>query len=254
MSSRHNTDSTPFVVLTTQRSGSVLLVQALRSHSDVECYHEMFKRSHRHERSLNSYLEQSRARRSARYLLPYQTSAAYLEELFSSQPQARAVGFKLMYNQLRRHPELWLLFKRREILVVHLIRANVLHTEVSAIRSRETGLFHTREQGETKVLIDVPTQDLVKRLERRERSIRRHQRLLHGFSSLELSFESLVDDREQASDRLCDFLGVERRMLVTTWKKVAPADLADVVGNYGEVEQCLRDTRFGRLLDARPST
>ena len=241
--------STPFVVLTTQRSGSVLLVQAIQSHPDMFCFHEMLRPKIRNDQSLRAYLAPSLPRRVGRFVRPYATTKGYLDQLFATRDE-RAVGFKLMYNQLRRHPELWLMFRRGELKVVHLVRSNILHTEVSAVRAKVTGEFHARGEARPSAdLIEIPTADLVERLERRDRSIARHRRRLRSIPHLELGYDDLVDRRDEVSQQVCGFLGVEPMVLVTDHTKVTPSDLSRVIANYDDVARHLEKTRFAHLLE-----
>ena len=100
-----------FVVVTTQRSGSSWVVDLLDSHPSVACYAELFRVT---DRTIADY-GASRVPRftvtldvdadpTARRLLPRRLS--YLRRLVREHDDARAVGFKLMYDQVPDHPGL----------------------------------------------------------------------------------------------------------------------------------------------------
>lgn len=239
----------PFVVLTTQRSGSVMLVQSLRSHPQVFCYHEMFRRGHPSPDAFRAHLASSRWRRVRRWVLPYGTTLRYLEDLYGSRPNEDAVGFKLMYNQLRRDPFLYPTFRRLGVRVLHLVRRNLLKTEVSAVVARDTGRFHVKERPNDPVRVRIDAATIAERLEWRERAVERHRRRFRRFPVLEVTYEDLVADREEQSMRITRFLDVEPRVLTTDWVKVNPDRLSAVVANYEELVACLRGTRFAAFLD-----
>jgi len=227
-----------------------MLVESLRTHPEIWCYHEMFRRRIPSTDSFRAYLEALPYGQVRRYVRPYATTRDYLMQLITSRPERHAVGFKLMYNQLRRNPVLYLAFERMEFRVIHLLRRNILKTEVSATVAKQTGRFHLKERPEEPVRVHFDPDQLVRRLEWRERAIRRHRRRLRRFSPLEVTYEDLVADRPAQSLRITRFLGVEPRTLTTEWVKVNPDRLATIIENYDEVAERLRDTPFAELLDA----
>jgi LPS sulfotransferase NodH len=240
----------PFVIITTQRSGSRMLVDALNSHPQVVCHRELFKRDRRKHDSYTSYWSASWSRRVLRYALARRSARLYLEQVLASSPEASAVGFKVMYNQLRRHWELPKLFHRLDFRVIHLVRRNVLKTHLSTLAARRRGwrLAHDQRAVE-RVKVHLPTTGLSEVLAKRQRAIDAYRRRLRAYPLLEVAYEDFVAHPDAEAARILSFLGVDESVpLQVTSVKLNPDRLEDLLENHPEVESILRDTPFQELL------
>jgi hypothetical protein len=67
----------------------------------------------------------------------------YLDHLYEPRRGLRAIGFKLMYDQVLRYPEILLYLRARKVRVIHLVRTNlldiVLSREALALRRHPHG-------------------------------------------------------------------------------------------------------------------
>ena len=141
------TAPTTFVVLTTQRSGSGWLVDLLDDHPSIAAYEELFKVTEttvpRHGASAVPTFEVMvgpRAFSTSRglFLKRYE----YLRGLARAHPEARAVGFKLMYDQTRDHPWLVSMLMLMRTRFVHLVRRNSLDAVLSFDIAHEHDRWH----------------------------------------------------------------------------------------------------------------
>lgn len=232
----------------------MLLVSQLENHPQVEISHEMFMRTNRTARSYETWTSERPLHRIGRRVAPPVTTARYLDWFFQPRtPDAAAVGFKVMYNQLRRHPELFVLLPRRDVRIVHLVRENLLKTELSAASAVARGVWTSRHDtaGDAKPPVELPVDGLVERLDRRAGLIETHRRRWQRRSPyLEVRYEDLAADREGTVGAITDFLGVERWTDPDLrFSKLNPERLEDSVANYDEVVAALTGTRFESFLD-----
>ncbi len=140
---------TKFVVLTSQRSGSAWLISILRKLENTSAYGELFlgrkrvpgKMEWDSDFAYPRFIETEASGLAIRPLSVF----SYLDELYR---QPGAVGFKLMYSQLRQYPEILAYLVRHHISVVHLVRQNHLDVVISGAVAARTGQTH--------LLIDQP--------------------------------------------------------------------------------------------------
>jgi LPS sulfotransferase NodH len=261
------TRTVPFIVLATQRTGSSWVQEMLNSHPAMRVYTELFVA----EASgypmwepsdiefVNSYLE-ARVGFPRFVARPY-WGIRYLHSIFDQQG-VRAVGLKYMYNQIKRSPEVMPYVAARRAKVVHLIRANMLDTVISAELARTTGLYHLAgddrppvpwwpsERVERKVRLGLPEllNDL-RRLSRERERIRTWLRLTRT-PTLEVEYETLAHDTE-AFGHVLEFLGFpgsDAALLRSGLQKVRTNAQADVLENLAEVREALVATPYEVFL------
>ena len=228
--------TTRFVILSVQRSGSTMLIHDLRCHPGVGCYGEVYRRANTSPASYRAY----------RAALPWRPAGAHLDRLFDRPEQA--VGFKIMYNQLRL-PSLKSALRRRDVKIVHLVRDNVLKQLVSHLVASRRQIFASTEPV-APTQVDCPIDGLLDALEGKQREIERHRRWCLTFDHVELRYEALLADRQEQHRRLLTFLAVDPSVPLDGGRvKLNPDQLEGVVANYGQVVEALSGTRFAALLD-----
>jgi LPS sulfotransferase NodH len=246
---------TPFVVLTTQRNGSTWVMSVLNSLDGVSGQGELFLPRPRspdvrwdsgfaYPRYVESHEEVGRVR-------PFSVFR-YLDRFYRTSPGA--VGFKLMYSQVRSYPETLAYLVRRRIPVVHLVRRNHLDVLISFAVKREIGRAHILTGGDrpANVRVELPTESLVRDLERLQRKHDVARKLLRGLrlTHLEVSYEQLAADPGRF-DEVLEFLDLPttaetaRSNIVRT----RTGSQRDVVTNYDDVRRVLEGTGFAALLD-----
>jgi hypothetical protein len=217
--------------------------QTLDRHPRVTAFGEMFLDGLAHPASFATYLRASPLRRLALRVAPRRTTARYLSHLLRPRADADAVGFKLMYSQVR--PERWDWLVAHDVRFVHLVRSP-LAILVSKAAVERTGVRHVpRGAAAPRARVRLETADLLPALRRVAGTVEDHRRRLAGLPHLEVRYEELVDDRERFFGALFAFLGVAPVALpAPPLEKIVP-DAADALENADEVAAALAGTEFG---------
>ncbi len=242
-----------FIVLTTPRSGSTWFVDVLSQLPGTTAFTELFlpRRKPRADRSLSwrtaEYLDQN-LRGVELFcelgpeigMRPWSV-VAYLNALYR---RPGAVGFKVMYSNLVRYPELWAYVVARRVRVVHLVRRNLLDVVVSERVGEATRTVH-RLAGEPEVAIDpvhIDPADLVRRIRRMRRRLIVMRGALRacGVPHLEVTYELLTRE-PQTFGAVCAFLSIEwgGRAPQSRLDKLVKRPLAEIIRNYDEVRRAL---------------
>ena len=244
-----------FAVVTTQRSGSAWLISMLNGVNNTTAYGELFLRRSRtvggetwdSDFSYPYFIETPRQRLAVR-------PASVFSYLSSVYHQPGAVGFKIMYSQLRKYPEVMAYFFRRGIRVVHLVRRNYLDAIISNMIRKKTGRAHvlSSETDYGHVQITLEPRTLVSDLRGRHGSIRRVRRLLRWLRlpHIEVTYEDLCRDESQFSP-IWEFLGINPSGQVppSNMVKMRKGSHVDVIRNYRQVKAALAGSPYADLID-----
>jgi hypothetical protein len=177
----------------------------------------------------------------------------YLDYIYEPRRQFRAIGFKLMYDQVARYPEVLAYIARRRIRVLHLIRTNLIDLFLSREALSVRRFAHARSEAERETVhVHVDTSTLLAKLARLERE-RRVARLVLAALPIEvceLQYEALLSDDAPLYAALA-FLGVTHTSgvrLPGIMLKLARSSHCDGISNVSEVRHRLEGTRFSRFL------
>ncbi len=247
-----------FVLLTTQRSGATLFFKSLANHPQIACRHETlftqdckFKyfRFDRPGSFYYQYRSNSMGRQFAHWFqnkqLVYNCINDYLHTLPNN---AKAIGFKVSYNQIEKYPAIAAWIKEHEVRIIHLVRGNLLKAILSLKTARKRGQFHSTQKVKP-VKVFVSPGKLKKSLGRRTRFIEKYRGLFRDKPYLEISYESYVANREAETQKVLQFLDIDEFMsLDTDLVKLNPDSVEDILENYEEVAQALKGTNFEKYL------
>ena len=245
-------------MLTFPRSGSAWLTDTLDSHPEIRAYSELFLPERRGVPSYAAadlpYFDEYLARvpQSTRHPRVVH-QIRYMRKLYADRPGVRAVGFKLMYQQLRKNAWMLPYFSAKRVRVVHLIRANLLDAVISYEVAQETGVFHARRGEDVpQRLASISPGELRDRLEHMEWATARGRIWLERFRlpRIDIAYEELVGRREETFERIMRFLGVEPDVAVLDSGLVradANRGLERIV-NADAVRDALTGTRFEWML------
>jgi LPS sulfotransferase NodH len=248
---------TKFVVLSSQRSGSTWLVSLLNQVEGTRAYGELFLRRKKtgpgerwdDELSYPRFPEVSAGGTKGRPRLIF----SYLDTLFR---QPGAVGFKLMYTQLQKYPEIIAYLILHRIRIVHLVRQNQLDVLISRAVKNKTKRTHllSGDSLPEDIQIDLNPKKLMIRLKRRQKRIHTARLLLHWSTlpNFEVSYEDLLGD-STSFQQICRFLGIDMGDQLPESKlvKIGRKSQAEMVRNYTEVKEVLHGTPFASWLDPR---
>lgn len=252
---------TPFALLSTQRSGTSWFMDRLTKHPEVGGYGEVLLPGVKGRPTwppgaedrpfLAVYLRDrgmSHPRLWGHYYL-----FRYLDYLYQPRRELRAIGFKLMYDQVLRYPGILVYLRARKVRIIHLVRTNlldvVLSREAMALRRHPHG--SSGGKGED-VRVEIDTARLLgelKRLEREQQIARLTCRALR-LDTHDVTYESLLGENEPIRGTL-GFLGIDHDRGVdftSSLRKLARKSHRESIVNFDEVEACLSPTEFGRFI------
>jgi LPS sulfotransferase NodH len=239
-----------FIVLASQRSGSTWLISVLNDAQGVIGHGELFhvpRGSTRPSWSDSSlYPRFSEIELGPRPLATWR----YLQDFYL---QRGHVGFKLMYSQLWRFPEIWTFMLIHRVSIVHIYRRNHLDTVISSRIKHELGRSHLLS-GEEASSVPAVTLDPATIL-RDLRWLRRKQTLarwLVKFSSLRyfnVAYEDLLSDTSVFIS-IGAFLGItdpvvdESRLV-----RIQTRPRSEAISNYKEIKNALDRSEFAEFLE-----
>lgn len=248
-------EQTRFVILGIQRTGTTLLMNLLDQHPDVVCLGELFQ--YRTEdvqygiRRFRAYVHDSPQRRVLDLIRFGGLAHDYLDSIYSAF-ETRALGFKIMFDQIRRYQSVLSYFKRNRIKIIHVVRSNVLKTHISRLRARQSGVYHST-QPVAGSRIWVPVASLLQELAQLSADNNKLATLVSelGLACHTIAYESICGEQWSSERRrLLSFLGVDPEVdLMPTSVKLTPDELELVIDNYGDVVQILKNTPYEFCLD-----
>ncbi len=225
-----------FVIFTSGRSGSTLLVDLLNSHPDVQCDGELLKRRVAFPKSL--------------------------VQTFEQQSKHPIYGFKLLSYQLMnvqtgikdKHAFLEYLTQKQQYQLIHLERKNKAKQALSIIYAFYRGQWHNQsgsQQKKTKRFALAPDIYLffleeLMLLEQFEQEMLLHRDHLSLVYEDDLGRQDLYKETMQ---RVADFLDLDTFQVETTLRKVTPSRLSDIITNQEELVGAVRNSQFDEYAE-----
>ena len=237
-----------FVVLSRQRSGSAFLATSLASHPDIDCYREIFLPKNSDADAYRAYRSATLARKLDYMVRRQESVNGYLVDMYAARTDVSVLGFKFMYSQAKKYPQVVEWIKANDVKVIHLIRSNTLKMMVSREVSRSRKIYHSSQKvSQMKVALNPYL--LKYRLRRLTEQVEAYRRLFPDNPYTEVIYETFVANRQQETRRILDFLGVpEMVSLESALVKINSYSLADVIKNYDQVVRVLQGTSYEKLL------
>lgn len=244
-----------FVVLSTQRSGSGFLRSLLKSHPSISCLEELFLSRNTNPITYRSYRTSSMRRALEDLLVRDKAVCDYLAEVYARQPaNHRAVGFKLMYGQAERHPEVVEWCRRNGVKIVHLVRRNMLKMIVSRHIAAKRRVYHSTRPLEPKAvrlnrLNRLNIWRLPSQLRKLGDLVEANRQLFSSMPYLEVVYEDCLTNQEWESRRILEFLECDPDIrLVSDLVKTSPDSLEHLIENYDDIRRALTGTPFEAYL------
>ncbi|MFT6043760.1 MAG: LPS sulfotransferase NodH [Porticoccaceae bacterium] len=242
-----------FVTMSMQRSGSTWLTDLLNSHKNITAYTELFLKlgqgapdwgAYRDIPYWNTYRDESQ------HVFRPAGISAYLNMVHSQHPESKAIGYKLMYSQFVRYPEILIYLVRKNAAIVHLQRRNTLDVVLSGMAKANRKVAHVTSGTaveKVKLQVDVPLlKTQITKYERRKKYF--GMVLSHlGLRYIDVYYEDLVKNADSANE-LLGFLGVEEINLCSDLVKLNPALHSATIANCREVEKAFVGTPYRGYL------
>lgn len=223
-----------FVIVTTGRAGSELLVSLLDSHPAVMCDSEIL---------------------SAKRVFPSRLidSRSALAGLLG----AEAYGFKLLRDHMWRQnldPASYLeRLHRRGFKVILLERRDLLQQAISFVRAVSTQYHYRRSDGIAFLAGRMDPVEILATMFVIEDAVMFWRSALNSIPHLSLVYEDdLVEPERQqeAVDRICGYVGVAPAPVTSELVKITPRSTGELIENFDELVAHLSTTRYARYLDA----
>ncbi len=246
---------TRFVIFTLPRTGSTLLSKSLNRHTEIFCDDEIFHFSFKDYFSPNQFrfLKIPLLPKKINYIINYPATylrlTVFLNKYFTNKPSEhfKARGFKLMYYQTLYIPGLISYLKKNNIKVILLLRENVLRNALSNLRARSTGIYHHQDNNEdkrsglSKLSVDIPA--LKQKMDDIVRQNKKLEAIVRDMDYIKVRYEDFVE-WNKTMNRVSDFLNVSQQEVVAGAKKLNPDTLEDMIANYAEVENWLKQNNY----------
>ncbi|MBB3123531.1 LPS sulfotransferase NodH [Mesoflavibacter sabulilitoris] len=221
-----------FVIISRSRTGSTLLKALLNDHPNIICEGELFK------------------------VLNDKSCKTIWKTFYGKKPKKiQQVGFKLFYyHPFDEDKQVWDFIKNeKDVTIIHLVRENMLRAFVSQKIGEKTKKWteninrpHKLELDNKKVSLDYDEcLETFTKISSYESQVRKDFR---DFNFVELSYEDLNKDKDNAIKPIFKALGVPYKKVKTVMKKQNSEHLYDLIQNYNELLNKFKDTEWEYLF------
>lgn len=229
-----------FVIVSTPRTGTNLVIEMLNSHPDCFSGYEIFSDTHVAKRHVPWYLPDCQDEPQLcdlRLSDPLAFLRRLEEQTFAKGYQA--VGFKLMYWEGERFPVVRdHVAADEEIHIIHVKRRNLLRRYLSYRMAERTGQWWAAT-GEEVLRTDIrlTLAEILADIAMVRSQQREYEQLLVGHPTLELYYEDLEQDLMGTARSLWRFLDLRPwETLNITSRKTGARSLEATLENYGELK------------------
>ncbi|MFC1479388.1 sulfotransferase domain-containing protein [Planctomycetota bacterium] len=250
-----NKTGSKFVILTSQRSGSAWVISILNKLDNTTAYGELFiarERKPKDKETWDSdyayprYIEEKSKKISIR---PFSVFS-YMNTLYRNSGH---LGFKLMYGQLKKYPEILAYLTCKRIKVIHLVRKNHLDVIVSFAIKNQIKRAHptSGEEVPDSIKIDLNPDTLIARMKKLRRNVSIARKMLKWsfLPHMEIAYEDLLEDTSNYK-YISDFLSIDLQTdnFESHLVKIRKGDHKDVIENYTEVKELLQGSPFEDMI------
>ncbi len=225
-----------FVIISQGRSGSTYLNDLLNDHPRLSSYGEFLLLED--FKGIISYFYTFLQRKAS----PSKFSKTNFYE-------SDVIGFKLLYYQLDKNPDLLNFFKKRRVSVLHLIRKNFIRRHLSLVIAFNNNKFFTfKEENLKKVVVNC--KKILSEMDSYSTEIKILSKRLRGQKRIIIYYEDLCKNKNKELGKIQKFLGVSVEKLSSNLIKQNPFLIKEMVENYDELEKTLRGTKYYWMLDS----
>ncbi|CAN5747870.1 hypothetical protein BH10BAC2_BH10BAC2_06680 [soil metagenome] len=246
---------TKFVIFTTPRTGSTLLIKSLDNHPEVLCAGEVFffKGAIYHNEWRYPFIKLpigSKLNYLVNYPKIFLSLKNFLNKFFSAnQKGEKARGFKLMHFQTLYTPGIFGYLKSNDVKVIVLIRKNILRNTLSDLRARATKVYHNEKGAADNIpKFKVDLEELGKKMKQIEGFNIQLEKAGEGLNRKIVYYEDF-EHWETTISGVLQFIQVADIPVKAVSQKLNPEKLEDMIENYTEFCQWLNDNAYSKYLD-----
>jgi LPS sulfotransferase NodH len=224
-------------VLATQRTGSTALCSFLDSHPNLFWGQEILAHNKKH--------------------LKQRVEMFYdiMNMTFFSRDDIKGVGTKLMYNQIERsRGSVWEWLILNNVKIIHLKRKDDLARQLSQeinVRKKELGRTAHSKQTPSPVKIELDPQEVAQNIKRKRIREQRWDNRLNNYPHVDITYEEMTNGGKNTNEmpvktamKLLNFIGVSYHPLTTSFVKQNPQPPEDIITNYQEVFDYLKEEKI----------
>ena len=272
----------PFVVLSSQRTGSTFIRLWLNAHSQINCHGEVFLGHYRspdgfpifckvnnyhrllftihqnpiirklglvfvHEKMINQYL--------CHLLYDPKHPAPWLDinhrHEYKSKQVKSYTGFKLMYVTLKMYPQLRSWFIKNKPYVIHIYRKNRLKQFVSQCRMSRDHIDHVNESSYKHKPVHIDLRKFNLFIKENEQQYITHKIFFSSIGHyMEISYEGFFNDPVGCRRQILQFLKLDdEEMKMPKIKRISSKDISDEIENYNQVLSWLTASKYSHYLN-----
>lgn len=229
------------IQMSSKRTGSTFLQNAINSHPDIMGIDEIFVNVCRKAKYRKSgFIPFVRPENS--HKLPQE----YLENYIYKKYPDKHIIFKLMANQINHHNGLLQYIKNNNIPIIFLKRDNLLKQVISGL----TAAYTEHEP------INISGQQLLNLVKETKRQNKYWKKELKDNIKLSLVYEDIIGKtikdktyvEEEINKKICDFFNVPYKKLYSMTKKKNKNDISVYIPNMEEIRNIFKNTEFEWMI------
>lgn len=273
-----------FILITSQRTGSTYISNYLHNHPQIAMYEEIMLKNSSTPGGLKQFVNSNKLKnflfniynlriiKKIHSIIPIFIPIniimkQYLEAFFSRDKEyvnnnnifnnltnqldedPKAIGFKLMINQIKNNPYLknWIIENNLKIII--LKRRNILKKYISSIASYKRKIAHSTKQVE-KVKINIDLLHLKKYIHNTNNEYLMLDTFKKDNDYICINYEDFFSNPELQVTDLFNFLGVDRKVNIEKpiLKKLNTQSLDEIINNCDEVIKYLKNNNINYIF------
>jgi hypothetical protein len=132
-----------------------------------------------------------------------------------------------------------------------LLRENILRNALSDLRARSTGIYHHQHDNEEQrsglSKLNVDTNELQQKMNAIVRQNKKLASIISDMDHIKIRYEDF-NDWDKTMNRIAAFLNVSTTAITAGAKKLNPDNLQDMIANYDEVENWLKQNNYAEFV------
>ena len=222
-----------FVLFSSGRSGSTLLLDLLHSDNSIFCDGEILKRQ-----VINPMkLIQTRSQRFNTHTFGFKLLSYQLRDVQKSILDKKAFLETLLQDGYQ---------------IIHLVRQNRLRQAISITYAMEFNKWHSSGRYKPKrVPIDLNIEKFDTLMQELDKLLIFERQLLNDLPHLNIIYEEQLmpaAKHQTTIEQICEFLDIPTITPETNLKKIMPKKLSEIILNYGAFQEYVRQSPYNHFL------
>lgn len=256
-----NTGPQPFILLSSQRTGSAFLEQCLNSNKEIHCSGEILLGYGGSYNKLPPKLFLKHRRFRTLWQALFSGAAFFpiksIENTWKINPDVEHIGFRLMYNQIQRDFRVKKYIKNlNNVNIIHLKRKNLLKQFVSLKLMHNQSKYGRHSAHVTKrpplVSIKINHKEAIKYIETILLQRKNSLKLVNHLNILSINYEDMIGSKglnNDISNKISSFFQINDQSYASNQVKMNSSNLKNLITNYDELEEVFKKSSYAELLN-----